>query len=101
MSVANRSTFQTGSSWSVMSSTSTSDVIVLALGVTLAAAYLFRDQLFSSKSKAAPTISHPNKTNGGTNPRDFVSQMKEGVGLLCLLSCHLSPDTLFPRKSAW
>jgi len=93
MSVANRSTFQTGSSWSVMSSTSTSDVIVLALGVTLAAAYLFRDQLFSSQSKPAPTISHPSKTNGGTNPRDFVSQMKEGVGLFHLLSGHLSSDT--------
>jgi len=90
MSVANRSTFQAVPSWSVMSSTSTSDVIVLALGVTLAAAYLFRDQLFSSQSKAAPTISHPNKTNGGANPRDFVSQMKEGVGLLCFLSCPLA-----------
>jgi len=93
MSVANRSTFQAAPSWSVMSSTSTSDIIVLALGVTLAAAYLFRDKLFSSQSKAAPTISHPNKTNGGANPRDFISQMKGGVGLLRLLSLSLSSDT--------
>jgi NADPH-ferrihemoprotein reductase len=84
MSVANRTTFQAiplAFHWSTMSSTSTSDVVILALGVTLAAAYLFRDQLFAaSKPKAAPLSSNANKiANGGGNPRDFIAKMKEGV----------------------
>lgn len=88
MSVANRTTFQAiplAFHWSAMSSTSTSDVVILALGVTLAAAYLFRDQLFAaSKPKATPLSSHTNKTaNGGGNPRDFVAKMKEGVRTMC------------------
>ncbi|KXN88141.1 NADPH--cytochrome P450 reductase [Leucoagaricus sp. SymC.cos] len=63
-----------------MSSTSTSDIVILALGVGLAAAYLFRDQLFAvSKPKAAPISSSSNKiANGGGNPRDFIAKMKEG-----------------------
>lgn len=77
-----------------MSSTSTSDVVILALGVTLAAAYLFRDQLFAaSQTKATPTISNPNKTNGGGNPRDFVTQMKEGVSFIRLLPLSPGSDT--------
>lgn len=67
-----------------MSSTSTSDIVILALGVTLAAAYLFRDQLFAaSKPKAAPLASAGNKTaNGSGNPRDFIAKMKEGVCIM-------------------
>ncbi|XP_006462636.1 hypothetical protein AGABI2DRAFT_193746 [Agaricus bisporus var. bisporus H97] len=61
-----------------MSSTSTSDVVILALGVTLAAAYLFRDQIFSSKPKSAPVAAHSKIANGGGNPRDFIAKMKEG-----------------------
>ncbi|KAI0667595.1 cytochrome P450 oxidoreductase [Trametes maxima] len=61
-----------------MAIASSSDIIVLALGVVLAAAYLFRDQLFApSKPKAVP-VSSSKASNGGGNPRDFVAKMKEG-----------------------
>ncbi|KAG6854679.1 hypothetical protein C0991_003328 [Blastosporella zonata] len=57
---------------------STSDVLILALGVGLAAAYLFRDQLFAaSKPKSAPLVT-PKGQNGSGNPRDFIAKMKEG-----------------------
>lgn len=61
----------------------TSDTIVLALGVVLAALYLFRDQLFSpSKTTAAPsTTTRSVAANGSGNPRDFIAKMKEGVRL--------------------
>jgi len=70
--------------------TSSSDTIILALGVVLAAVYVFRDQLFSSgKPKNAPlTTTKP--ANGSGNPRDFIAKMKESVrrflysGVLCL-----------------
>ncbi|KAJ6620763.1 hypothetical protein B0H10DRAFT_2163406 [Mycena sp. CBHHK59/15] len=60
-----------------MASNSSSDVIILGLGVVLAALYLFRDQLFSAaKPKVAPL---PTKAaNGSGNPRDFITKMKEG-----------------------
>jgi hypothetical protein len=84
MSVTNRTASQgipLALPWSVMSSTSTSDIVILALGVTLAAAYLFRDQIFSSKPKAAPVAggAHNKLANGGGNPRDFIAKMKQGV----------------------
>ncbi|GLB38298.1 putative this enzyme is required for electron transfer from NADP to cytochrome P450 in microsomes [Lyophyllum shimeji] len=61
-----------------MSSTSASDVFILALGVGLAAAYLFRDQLFAaSKPKVAP-VTTTKSQNGSGNPRDFIAKMKEG-----------------------
>jgi NADPH-ferrihemoprotein reductase len=65
-----------------MSSTSASDFI-LALSVTLATAYLFRDHIFTSKSKAAPVAggAHNKVANGSGNPRDFIATMKEGVRL--------------------
>ncbi|KAF8650128.1 hypothetical protein AX16_005365 [Volvariella volvacea WC 439] len=57
---------------------SSSDVLILALGVVLAAAYLFRDQLFAA-SKPKPVTSIPAKSaNGSGNPRDFIAKMKEG-----------------------
>ncbi|KAH8818907.1 hypothetical protein DL96DRAFT_1471223 [Flagelloscypha sp. PMI_526] len=56
-----------------------SDVVVLALGVVLAAVYLFKDTLFAP---SRPTSSIPsagkNLANGGGNPRDFIAKMKEG-----------------------
>ncbi|KAJ7729704.1 putative cytochrome P450 oxidoreductase [Mycena maculata] len=57
--------------------TSSSDVVILGLGVVLAGLYLFRDQLFApSKPKVAPA---PTKAaNGSGNPRDFITKMKEG-----------------------
>ncbi|KAH0832201.1 hypothetical protein J3R83DRAFT_13120 [Lanmaoa asiatica] len=60
-----------------MAITSSSDIAILTLGVALAGAYIFRDQIFSSKQKAVPAA--PTKTsNGHSNPRDFVAKMKEG-----------------------
>ncbi|KAF8134017.1 hypothetical protein EV363DRAFT_1325337 [Boletus edulis] len=60
-----------------MPATSSSDVAILALGVVLAGAYLFRDQILPSKQKVVPTA--PTKiSNGHSNPRDFVAKMKEG-----------------------
>ncbi|OSD07138.1 cytochrome P450 oxidoreductase [Trametes coccinea BRFM310] len=61
-----------------MAIASSSDVLVLALGVVLAAAYLFRDQLFAaSKPKTVP-VATSRAANGSGNPRDFVAKMKEG-----------------------
>ncbi|KAJ3516597.1 hypothetical protein NLJ89_g1026 [Agrocybe chaxingu] len=57
---------------------SSSDAVILAVGVVLAALYLFRDQLFAaSKPKGAP-IAASKATNGSGNPRDFIAKMKEG-----------------------
>lgn len=73
-----------------MAISSSSDVAVLAVGVVLAAIYLFRDQLFapSSKSKA---VAVPSKdSNGGGNPRDFVAKLKAGVCPCFQSSCRTS-----------
>ncbi|KAG6831958.1 hypothetical protein H0H92_006559 [Tricholoma furcatifolium] len=61
-----------------MSSASTSDVLILTLGVGLAAAYLFRDQLFSASKPKSTPIAAPKGQNGSGNPRDFIAKMKEG-----------------------
>jgi hypothetical protein len=61
------------------SSTSSSDILILAVGVVLAALYLFRDQLFAaSKPKTVPGTGSK-ISNGSGNPRDFIAKMKEGV----------------------
>ncbi|KAJ2913683.1 hypothetical protein MD484_g6729, partial [Candolleomyces efflorescens] len=58
--------------------TSSSDVVVLGLGVVLAGLYLFKDQLFAtSKPKIAPLASKT-ALNGSGNPRDFIAKMKDG-----------------------
>jgi NADPH-ferrihemoprotein reductase len=63
-----------------MALTPSSDVLVLVLGIVLAALYLFRDQIFSSSPKQKSTTSLPAKeANGHGNPRDFVAKMKAGV----------------------
>ncbi|KAG6900387.1 hypothetical protein C0993_011375 [Termitomyces sp. T159_Od127] len=82
MTDPNRTTFSSAFPLSflttAMSTTSTSDIIILALGVGLAAAYLFRDQLFAaSKPKTAPVVVSKGQ-NGSGNPRDFIAKMKEG-----------------------
>ena len=65
-----------------MASSSSSDVIILGLGVVLAGVYLFRDTLFAAaKPKAAPAVS-AKVANGSGNPRDFIAKMKEGVRAL-------------------
>lgn len=63
-----------------------SDVLVLVLGVVLAALYLFRDQVFSSSTKAKTTSLPAKETNGHGNPRDFVAKMKAGVGYFFYLA---------------
>ncbi|KAF9267575.1 NADPH-dependent cytochrome P450 oxidoreductase [Marasmius fiardii PR-910] len=62
-----------------MASTSSSDVLILTVGVVLAALYLFRDQLFAA-SKPKTSVPVPTKvTNGDSgNPRDFIAKMKAG-----------------------
>lgn len=56
-----------------------SDVVVLAIGIVLAAVYLFRDAIFAAtKPKAVPVPSSKSAAGGG-NPRDFIAKMKEGV----------------------
>lgn len=63
---------------SAIMASSSSDILILALGVVLAAIYLFRDQLFAaSKPKVSPIAAKA--ANGSGNPRDFVTKMKEGV----------------------
>ena len=84
MTESNQTTFSSAFpfallSTSEMASTSSSDIIILALGVGLAAIYLFRDQLFAaSKPKTAPVLATKGM-NGSGNPRDFITKMKEGV----------------------
>ncbi|KAG6336105.1 hypothetical protein ID866_2971 [Astraeus odoratus] len=57
---------------------STQDVVVLTLGIVLAGAYLFREQIFRS-APAKPAPPPPSKiTNGHGNPRDFIAKIKEG-----------------------
>ncbi|KAJ8523199.1 hypothetical protein ONZ45_g300 [Pleurotus djamor] len=55
-----------------------SDVVILAVGVALAALYLFKDQIFApSKPKSIP-VAASKASNGSGNPRDFIAKMKEG-----------------------
>jgi NADPH-ferrihemoprotein reductase len=55
-----------------------SDVFVLAVGVILAAVYLFRDQVFSSSTSKTTPVVTKSVSNGSGNPRDFITKMKEG-----------------------
>ena len=56
---------------------SSSDAVILGLGVVLAAVYLFRDTLFAaSKPKVAPSSSKA-AFDGSGNPRDFIAKMKD------------------------
>ena len=64
---------------------SSSDVAVLAVGIVLAAVYLFKDQIFTgSKPKSVP-VPAARAAAGGGNPRDFIAKMKEGVSTLFVL----------------
>ncbi len=60
---------------------SSSDVLVLTLGVILAALYLFRDQLFAASTPKSVPLSSSKANAGGGNPRDFIAKMKEGVSV--------------------
>ena len=57
-----------------------SDVVVLALGIVIAALYLFRSSIFpSSEGKKIPQIASKATDNSFGDPRDFVAKMKAGV----------------------
>ena len=75
-----------------------SDVIVLALGVILAALYLFRDQIFSSKTSSVPVPTTKSAAGEG-NPRDFVAKMKAGVRRLPPVVENMSLKCLIHRTS--
>ena len=74
-----------------MAGSSSSDVVVLAVGIIIAAVYLFRDQIFSSSKPKSVPLPAQKAAAGGGNPRDFIAKMKEGVSAS---SSHL------PRKIA-
>lgn len=65
-----------------MAGFSFSDIVVLGLGVGIAA-YLFKDSIFpASSAKSVPVPSSKSAVgNGSGNPRDFVAKMKESVRL--------------------
>ena len=69
-----------------MAATSSSDVVILALGVVLAAVYLFRDQLFAASTPKSAPVTASKAASGGGNPRDFIAKMKEGVSLRLISS---------------
>lgn len=59
---------------------SSQDVVILGLGMVLAAVYLFKDSIFApSKPKGVPPPSKGFSAVGSGNPRDFVAKMKTGV----------------------
>lgn len=62
-----------------MAVASSSDVVILVLGVVLAAVYLFKDQIFAASKSTSPVAPSSKQANGGGNPRDFIAKMKEGV----------------------
>ncbi|KIY45569.1 hypothetical protein FISHEDRAFT_49135 [Fistulina hepatica ATCC 64428] len=57
--------------------TSTSDIIVVVVGIVLATFYLFREKFLSSSHQPA-AVPISKVANGGGNPRDFIAKMKEG-----------------------
>lgn len=62
-----------------------SDVLVLTLGVVLAALYLFRESIFpSSDTKKVPQLNNKTANTGGADPRDFVAKMKAGKKRLAI-----------------
>jgi len=69
-----------------------SDVVVLTLGVVLAALYLFRGSIFSSSDdKKVPQLNNKAAHAGVGDPRDFVAKMKAGV---CPTFLLLTPQLL-------
>lgn len=66
---------------------SSSDVVILAVGVILAALYLFRDQLFAASKPKAALVATSKIANGSGNPRDFIAKMKEAVSAPAPFTC--------------
>ncbi|KJA17492.1 hypothetical protein HYPSUDRAFT_146552 [Hypholoma sublateritium FD-334 SS-4] len=57
---------------------SSSDILILGLGVVLAALYIFREQLFAASKPKATPLAASKAANGSGNPRDFIAKMKDG-----------------------
>jgi hypothetical protein len=76
-----------------------SDVVVLTLGIILAALYLFRSSIFpSSDGKKLPPTTTKAADNGSGDPRDFVAKMKAGVSPR-ILSSEIHSVIRFTRKN--
>lgn len=56
---------------------STQDAAILGVGGAAAVLYLFREQIFSSKTSSVP-VTTSKIADGEGNPRDFVAKMKAG-----------------------
>ncbi|KIP05352.1 hypothetical protein PHLGIDRAFT_128913 [Phlebiopsis gigantea 11061_1 CR5-6] len=61
-----------------MAVSASSDVVVLAIGIILAAAYLFRDQILAATKPKTVQVPSSKASAGNGNPRDFIAKMKEG-----------------------
>lgn len=85
---------------SMTSTTSSSDVAILGVGVVLAGLYLFRDQLFAAKpaTRSLPISGGAKTQNGSGNPRDFIAKMKDGVRPL-YSSTHILLTTSSSEKA--
>lgn len=71
-------------SYRPMAATSSSDVFILAVGIVVAALYLFRNSIFTAGPKPAAVIPPKDQSSHGTgDPRDFVAKMKAGVSNQC------------------
>jgi NADPH-ferrihemoprotein reductase len=55
----------------------TTDIVVAAVGITAAGAYIFREQLFSAKPKAAAAAI--STADADESSRDFVAKLKSTV----------------------
>jgi NADPH-ferrihemoprotein reductase len=80
-----------------MGVSSTQDVIILGLGIALAAGFLFRDQIFGASKPApakttAPTTSAAN--DDSDDDRDFVAKLKAAVSV----SFHRLPPFPPPQR---
>lgn len=75
-----------------------SDVVVLGLGIVLAALYLFRGSIFpSSEGKKLPPVASKTAAAESGDPRDFVAKMKAGVSIETYLL--RSVRDLYTRRS--
>ena len=77
---------------------SSQDVAILGVGGAAAVLYLFRDQIFSSKTSSVPVPTTKSAAGEG-NPRDFVAKMKAGVCRLSPVAENMSLKCLIYRTS--
>lgn len=62
-----------------MATASSSEILILAVGIVVATVYLFRTSIFPAPAKAPTSLIKELTANGSGNPRDFVEKMKTGV----------------------